>query len=276
MLRLRSTASSSATEARLGDAPTPVTSLTFKDHFSSRAALYAVHRPDYPDSLFSYVVSLVRHRRAAWDCATGNGQAAVGLVEHFGRVIATDLSSEQLVHARRHPRIEYREASADASGLEDSSVDLVTVAQALHWFDIDQFYAEAQRVLVPGGVIAVWGYGDPLLDTPALQRTLHTFTRGKLESYWRAERQILLDRYQTIPFPFVEVTRPPFTFERRWTLAELIGYLRTWSATAEYVAAHGTDPVVEVEADLARDWGDGQNSRPVRWPLYLRAGYTAD
>lgn len=253
-----------------------MTQLTFKDHFSSLAAMYAAHRPAYPDALFSDVVSLVRNRRLAWDCGTGNGQAAIGLVEHFDHVIATDPSAEQLAHARPHPRIEYRQGPSDASGLESSSVDLVAVAQALHWFDIGRFYAEAQRVLVPGGVIAVWGYGDPLLDSPQLQRTMHEFNRGKLEQYWTAERQILLDRYRTIPFPFTEVMRPPFMFERRWTLADLAGYLRTWSATARYVAAHGIDPVEEVETALARHWGDPSKPRAVRWPLYRRAGYTAD
>lgn len=238
--------------------------------------MYAAHRPDYPESLFSYVVSLVRERRTAWDCGTGSGQAAIGLVEHFERVVATDPSPGQLAHARAHPRIEYRQAPADASGLESASVDLVTVAQALHWFDIGRFYAEAQRVLVPGGVIAVWGYGDPLLDSPGLQRTLHEFNHGTLESYWTPERRILLERYRTIPFPFAEVVRPPFTFERRWTLGELAGYLRTWSATARYVEAHDTDPVEAVEAELARQWGNPGKQRAVRWPLYLRAGYTTE
>jgi SAM-dependent methyltransferase len=193
-------------------------------------------------------------------------------VKHFQRVIGTDPSEAQIKRAATHDRIEYTVARAESSGLPTGSVDLVTAAQALHWFDPPAFFAEAHRVLASGGAIAVWGYGDPILDNQPLHRTLHQFTRGTLEPYWLPERQLLLDGYKTIPFPFDEVPLPAMEMERRWTLAELAGYLRTWSSTARYVAAHGFDPVIEVENSLSRDWGAADTARAVRWPLHLRAG----
>lgn len=164
-------------------------------------------------------------------------------------------------------------ARAESSGLPDRSVDLVTVAQALHWLDPELFFNEAKRVLAPGGAIAVWGYGDPVLDTPELQQILHRFNRGRIETYWLPERQLVLDGYSTIPFPFDEIAVPQFTLSRTCTLPALIGYVRTWSATARYVAEHGMAEVERLEVDLARQWGDPETARVVEAPLYLRAGY---
>ena len=246
--------------------------MRFKDHFSDRAALYAAYRPLYPESLYEFVAGLTRQHRVVLDCGTGNGQAAVGLVAHFDRVIATDPSAEQLRNATRHERIEYRVASADSSGLPARSLDLVTAAQALHWFDATAFFAEAKRVLVKDGAIAVWAYGDPILDTEPLNKTLHAFNRGLLEPYWFPERKLLLDGYKDIPFPFDEVTVPRLELEMRWNLADLAGYLRTWSSTARYAAEHGIDPVTVVESSLAASWGDPVAPRLIRWPLHVRAG----
>lgn len=250
----------------------PASHLKFKDHFSTQAKLYASHRPLYPQGLFREVARLAPGNRVALDCGTGNGQAALGLAQHFERVVATDPSEEQLSFAVRNPRIEYRLAHAESSGLADSSVDLVTAAQAVHWFDAPAFFAEAKRVLVPSGAIAIWGYGDPILDSSALHSTLHAFNRALLEPYWPAERQWLLDGYRTIAFPFQEIDFPRLVLEMRWTLPELGGYLRSWSATNAYVRRHGSDPVAEVERALATDWGEPDHARLVRWPLYVRAG----
>ena len=246
--------------------------MKFKDHFSDRAALYATCRPLYPESLFTHLAALTREHRAAVDCGSGNGQAAIGLTKHFLRVIATDPSEEQVSRATAHERIEYSVARAEALPLVDSSADLVTAAQALHWFDAPAFFSEARRVLAADGAIAVWGYGDPILDTDSLHETLRAFNRGTLERYWFAERQLLLDGYRTIPFPFDEVPIPQQQLEVRWTLPELAGYLRTWSATARYAAEHGFDPVSDVEKSLSRDWGAPGQRRLIRWPLHVRAG----
>lgn len=248
--------------------------MTFKDHFSAHAELYAEFRPTYPESLFRGLAGIAPARRTALDCGTGNGQAAIGLASHFNRVIATDPSAAQIARAIPHQHVDYRVAPAEASGLAPASVDLVTAAQALHWFDIPAFFAEARRVLVPRGAIAVWGYGDPVLDTPRLQSTLHNFNRGTLENYWLPERELLLDGYRAIEFPFQELTLPPLTLERRWTLAELAGYLRTWSATSRYSDEHGADPVSELLPALASDWGIPETAHLIRWPVYMRAGRT--
>lgn len=246
--------------------------MNFKDHFSDRAALYATFRPLYPDSLFALLAGLTPNHRVALDCGTGNGQAALGLVNHFERVIAIDPSTEQVNRAAPHPRIEYRVSAAESIALPDASVDLVTAAQSLHWIDAAAFFSEARRLLNARGVIALWGYGDPGLDSKPLDETLREFNRGTLERYWFPERKLLLDGYQTIPFPFDEIALVPMELEMRWTLAELVGYLRTWSATARFVAERGFDPVVEVEQSLSKDWGDVRQPRLVRWPLYIRAG----
>ena len=245
--------------------------MEFKDHFSSRAALYSQFRPRYPDELFRFISGLCTRRDVVWDCATGSGQAAVGLASFFERVIATDASDKQVSMAETHPSIEYRTAIAYQSGLADASVDAVTVAQAIHWFDAERFYAEARRVLRPGGVIAIWGYGDPVLDDPRLDRIVHDYNRGTIETYWKPEREIILSGLRTISFPFREVDAPQLTMEQTWSLAELAGYMRTWSATAAFVEAKGFDPVAAVESDLRKYWGEG--GHVVKWPLHLRAGF---
>jgi ubiquinone/menaquinone biosynthesis C-methylase UbiE len=246
--------------------------MRFKDHFSERAAIYAAYRPLYPEALFEFVAGLTREHRTVLDCGTGNGQAALALAAHFDRVIATDPSAEQISHAVPHDRIEYRVARAESTGLPAQSVDLVTAAQALHWFDAKLFFEEAKRVLVPDGAIAIWGYGDPILDTAPLDQTLRTFNRELLEPYWSPERKLLLDGYRAVPFPFDEVAVPRLELEMRWTLPELAGFLRTWSSAARYVAEHGVDPVLGVEKSLGACWGVPATARVIRWPLYLRAG----
>jgi SAM-dependent methyltransferase len=248
--------------------------LEFKDHFSERAALYRTYRPHYPDTLFRLLADLAPGHSLAVDTGTGNGQAAVGLARYFNRVIATDPSVPQLANARAANRVEYKVARAEATGVSSGSVDLVTAAQALHWFDTSAFFAEAKRILRPRGVIAVWGYGDPVLDTGLLDRALHEFNRGMLEPYWFPERNLLLQGYRTIQFPFSEIEVPVQELEMQWTLDELAGYLRTWSATARYVAERGVDPVTQLESALRPAWGDAKRRRRVRWPLYLRAGHT--
>lgn len=246
--------------------------MSFKDHFSQRAALYAAYRPTYPATLFDFVAGLTSKHRLALDCGTGNGQAAIGLAARFDQVVAIDPSGAQIRNAAANPRIEYRVAPAHASGLQSRSANLITVAQALHWFNAESFFAEAKRVLADDGAIAVWGYGDPVMDTAPLQQTLHAFNRGTVEAYWPRERKLLLNGYRDVAFPFVEVDAPHLELQMRWNLPELAGYLRTWSATARYVEAHGTDPVVAMEAALSPDWGDPMKTHLIRWPLYIRAG----
>jgi SAM-dependent methyltransferase len=246
---------------------------TFHDHFSGVAATYAESRPRYHADLFVWLASECADHGLAWDCATGNGQAAVHLADRFARVVATDASASQIAEAAPHPRITYRTAPADESGLAAASADLVTVAQALHWFDFERFYAEVRRVLKPGGLLAVWCYGTfRVVDEPAIDAAVQHFYGATVGPYWPPERRHIESGYRDIPFPFAPVAPPPFVMRADWSLPALAGYLRSWSATSRYAAANGADPVVALEAALLPLWGDPSRTRRFEWPLSLRAG----
>lgn len=244
----------------------------FSDHFSAGAAEYARVRPNYPPALFSWLALQAPARDLAWDCATGSGQAAVALAEHVRQVWATDASPEQIAHARPHPRVCYGVATAERSGLADRSVDLVTVAQALHWLDLPSFYAEVQRVLRPGGVLAVWGYGDPVLQNPELDAALAHFNHEVVGPFWPTERQLLLRGYRDLPFPFAELATPGWELRAELTLDHLASYVGTWSSTSRFRAARAADPVPALVAALRPHWGDSSQPRTVRWPMPVRVG----
>jgi SAM-dependent methyltransferase len=244
----------------------------YADHFSRLAPAYASCRPRYPEALFDYLAARVNRRELAWDCAAGSGQATLPLAGRFGQVIATDISEPMLSQMPAHPRVECRVAPADASGLAGASVDLVTVAQALHWLDLDAFYAEARRVLVPRGLLAVWTYGTQQIDQPALDRAVGRFYRQVVGPYWPPERCHVETGYRTLPFPYPELDTPRFVMEERWTLSQLLGYLRTWSATQRFREEVGHDPVDELERELAPRWGASSARRRIRWPVALRLG----
>ncbi|HTO77516.1 MAG TPA: class I SAM-dependent methyltransferase [Thermoanaerobaculia bacterium] len=243
----------------------------FPDHFSEVAGEYAEFRPDYPPELFAFLASAAPGRRCAWDCATGSGQAAAGLAGHFARVVATDASARQIASARPHPRVEYSVAPAEASGLPDRSVELVTVAQAVHWFDGREFWAEVSRVLVPGGVVAVWCYHLFHLDEP-VDGVIRRFYGDIVGPDWPPERKIVERGYRFLDFPFDEIAVPRFQMVKHWTFGQMVGYLRTWSAVRGYLRRVGEDPVAIVAADLATAWGDPERRRPLVWDLDLRVG----
>lgn len=243
----------------------------FKDHFSERAAEYARFRPRYPVELFDFLASLTPRRELAWDCGTGNGQAAVGLAAHFERVIATDASRDQIARAEPHARVTYRVAAEADSGLGAGSVDLVTVAQALHWLDVEAFYQEARRVLRPEGVIAVWCYALARVN-PEVDRLLDQFTYQAVGAYWAPERRHVEAGYRDLPFPFPEQPFPPFRMEHELTLAGFVGFLDTWSAVRRYRAKVGKDPLAPFMAELEPVWGGRGVPRLVRWPLTGRVG----
>jgi SAM-dependent methyltransferase len=243
----------------------------FKDHFSGHAGSYARHRPTYPPALYAWLAELAPARDAAWDCGTGSGQAAVALAAHFATVTATDPSAEQVAHAAPHPRVRYAVAPAEASGLADASADLVTVAQALHWFDLPAFYAEARRVLGPGGVLAAWSY-DLMHVAPEVDVVVRRLYLDVVGPYWPPERALVEDGYRGIPFPFAEVEPPPLEMSAAWALDDLVGYMGTWSATQRFRAATGADPVAEHLPELRAAWGDPAAVRGVRWPLGIRVG----
>ena len=240
----------------------------FKDHFSEQSGLYARYRPTYPDALFERLASLCTDRRIVWDCATGNGQAAVALAGHFENVIATDASENQIASAAPANGVEYRVTPAEASGLEDSSVDLVTVGQALHWFDHPRFFAEVRRVLVDGGVLAVWCYElcHVSAECDSIVAELYKDIVGE---FWPPERRLIEEAYASIELPGTEMEVGEFDMSAEWAIDDMLGYLRTWSACKRFEKQYGTDPVDRVAAPLQAAWGEA--TRPVRWPLTARA-----
>lgn len=245
--------------------------MSFTDLFSRDSRAYASFRPRYPAPLFDFIADNVQRREVAWDCATGNGQAAIGLASHFGRVIATDASADQLAAAIPHERVEYRKALAESSGLDAGSVNAVTVAQALHWLDRDRFYAEARRTLAPGGFIAAWCY-DVVTVAPDVDDVLRRFYTDTVGPFWLPDRALVESGYRTLVFPFEEIDVPSLWIEESLTLDALGGYVGTWSSTRRYVDRHGVDPVPMLLAELAPLWGPTDEPRPARWPLHVRAG----
>ena len=245
--------------------------MKFKDHFSGHAVDYAKFRPHYPDELFEYLTSISPRHELAWDCATGNGQAAVGLARHFGSVIATDASAQQIESAEPDDRISYRVALAEASGIDSASVDLILVAQALHWFDLDAFFTEAKRVLKEDGVLAITSY-KVLEIAPEIDAIIWKFYRETTGPFWPPERELVETDYKDIQFPFPELSPVPFEMREQWNLDQLAGYLRTWSATQKFIAARGFDPVDSLMEELGAVWNNPEQVREIKWPLHLRVG----
>jgi SAM-dependent methyltransferase len=195
----------------------------------------------------------------------------MSLPPYFDRIVATDASAAQLSAAPAHPKVSYHVAVAENSGLADASVNLVTVAQAAHWLDLEGFYEEVRRVLVPKGIIAIWCYGLHRIDA-RIDGAIGVFYRDVIGSYWPPQRTLIEDGYRTIPFPFDEASPPAFEMVARWTLPQLLGYLRTWSAVDRYRTANGVDPVVALEKELIPLWRDDGHQRRVTWPLAVRVG----
>ena len=248
-----------------------MTDSSFADHFSVAAADYARFRPGYPPALFGWLGGVAAQHRRAWDCATGSGQAAVALTAQFDEVIATDASAAQLAAAVPHPRVRYVCATAECSGLDDVSVDVVTIAQALHWLDLDAFYREVNRVVVPGGVIALWSYG-PIEIEPRIDEVIGALYYGTLGTHWPRERAHVDNGYRDLAFPFERIETPRLEMIHQWTLAEVRGYVGTWSAVERYRKAEGSAALDAFAHRLGERWGDPARAREVRWPLTARAG----
>lgn len=248
--------------------------MTFKDHFSTQAAGYAKYRPHYPAALFEYLATIAPAKKIAWDCGTGNGQAALGLAKHFDFVIATDPSEKQIRNAISHEKIKYVVAPAEQTDIAPQSVDLIVVAQALHWFDHEKFYAEVRRVAQPRGIIAVSMY-NLLYSEPEITAIVNEFYFDVVGPYWPPERKHIESEYRTIPFPFAEIKPPSFDLETQWNLDELFGYLNTWSATQRFISQHGFNPLEKIAERLASLWGDPESKKRIEWPLHLRVGKVA-
>lgn len=243
--------------------------MSIHETFGSVAGGYRSFRPGYPDALFDFLAAQAPARDAAWDVGCGSGQATLPLAERFHTVFATDPSAEQVARAPRHPAVRYTVARAEASGLPGAAVDLVSAAQAAHWFDHDAFAAEARRVARPRALVALYGYGKAYVSPEVDAAIDHLYT-DLVGSDWPPERRYIEEGYRTLPFAFAEIPAPAFDMRAEWTLDQLLGYLRTWSAVARHGEREGWDPVALIEERLAAAWGPGP--RVVRWPLLLRAG----
>lgn len=237
--------------------------------YSSYAKQYAQSRPTYPEELFDYLASLAQQHDLAWDCATGSGQAALGLAKHFKKIIATDISAEQIKNAAPHPQIHYRVATSEQSGLDDKSVDLVTVASALHWFDLDRFYAEVRRVMSPGGVLAVWSYHVGYMEPPFDKIFLH-FYQDILFNYFAPGARLVDDRYENIILPGEAIDAGQFYVTANWNLGQMLGFIKSWSGTQQYIKEKSEDPVNLIIDDLKQAWGDSEGPHELRWPLFVK------
>ena len=252
--------------------------------------MYASSRPTYPREIFEFIVGLVDERNLAWDCATGNGQAAVVLADYFKQVVASDISIKQIENAqRKSSSISYQIFPAEKTPFEDHSVDLITVAQALHWFDFDRFYNEAKRVLKKrvegggskksgvggGGVIAAWTYGLHTISPEIDKVTHHLYEDILGDKYWPEERKYVEYRYETIPFPFKQIPAPQFQIQLSWNMSELINYFYSWSSVQKFIEKNNYDPISKICRSLEYAWGGKKHiyqKRSVIWPVYLKVG----
>lgn len=243
----------------------------FNDNFSKQASIYAQYRPSYPHELFDYLQSLCPEHEMAWDCGTGNGQSAVHLAEFFKKVYASDPSEAQIENAFPHDQVVYRVEKAEEPSLTNQSVDLITVAQAIHWFEFDQFYESAKRVLKKNGIIAVWAYGIPSVN-PEIDSITKHFHDAVVGPFWQDQNRLITQGYASIPFPFREIEPPLFYIRKRLSLIDFLGHLRSWSATQRFIDQELTNPIEELQLQIAPFWGNPNEIKNVSWELALRVG----
>lgn len=242
--------------------------MEFRDHFSQQSEVYAKARPTYPKELFQYLAGIAPSHELCWDCATGNGQAAVSLADYFRKVIATDGSPQQITHAVAKQNIEYRVAVAEKSSLQNSAADLVTVATAAHWLELALFYKEAERVLKPNGVLALWTYSSAAINSQ-IDELMEWFAYTFLYHYWPDGRWYVRQRYETLPFPYTATATPKFFSRADWTKQQWLNYLRSWSAYNNFIAKNSTDPIEALLPELNKLWNDTE-TKEVVWPLHLK------
>lgn len=241
-----------------------------KDNFSKQANSYAKYRPTYPQELFDFILGKSENKNTAWDCGTGNGQTAKELAKYIGKIFATDTSEKQILNAEKKENIFYSIQPAEQTNFENDFFDLVTVSQALHWFDVNKFYPEVKRVTKPGGWIAVWMYSLASIS-PEIDNLINIKHYKKtLGSFWDYERKYVDDNYATLPFPFREINTPVFKMPFEWTLDELKGYLNTWSALQKFIAKHNYNPVDELIEEMKPFWR--QEKMKIVFPVYMRMG----
>lgn len=245
--------------------------MSFHDHFSDKAALYATARPRYPDALIAYIASLAPQRESVWDCGTGNGQAAVFLAKYFRQVAATDPSAEQVSRAETCPSVTYSVQAAETTNFPDHAFDAVCVAQALHWFDHEKFFAECQRVMKPGAVFAAWGYSDTKV-TPEFDEAFKRLVLPGIAGDWPAQNSILWRNYQDVKHPFRTLKAPAFEIRVAWNFDQFMAYVHTWSALRRHINREGKQAIDEAGRQLAAAWGSVTQTREIVMPLAVIVG----
>lgn len=239
--------------------------------FSDKSDLYKQARPEYPNALFEYLSSLCPSNTLAWDSACGSGQATVGLAKHFKQVIATDISAPQLGNAIAQTNVQYRQALSECSGLEDHSVDLVCVAQALHWFDYDQFWPEVERVIKPDGVFTAFGYNFPSIDQ-SLDLLFEQQIMAEIQPYWASQNQLIWNHYRNVEIPFPAIDTPTFNMQMHWNLDEYFAFIHTFSATRRCMQAQGSGFFESAYEQAKALWGNTQQSKKVTFDFVLYVG----
>jgi len=247
------------------------TELKFKDYFSQHAEIYSRSRPGYPTELFDFLAKISPDTKLAWDCATGNGQAALSLSDYFEHVIASDASKEQISHAIQRKNILYMVVPAEHSSITEKTVDLITVATAIHWFKLEEFYQEVNRVLKPNGVIAVWAYDCPMV-TEKINKVILHLSNNILKNYWPKEVKMVNNRYQHLPFPFQSILTPKFITKRNWNMEQLMDFMMSWSSSQNYLQITKKNPLDLITSRLKEAWEDPNQEREVCWEIYLKAG----
>jgi ubiquinone/menaquinone biosynthesis C-methylase UbiE len=243
-----------------------------KDLFSKQSSEYAKFRPTYPAELIAEIAERCKQKKTAWDVGTGNGQLAALLANHFDNVFASDLSAQQLANAKQLANVSYFQNDSYSTPFENNSVDLITVAQAIHWFDFGKFYQEVKRVAAPDAIIVVIGYGV-MRSTGEVDNIIQDFYHKETGPYWDKERRYLDEEYKTIPFPFQRIDFPEFKMEYRWNIDQLIGYFSTWSALQHLKKATDSDPLPLLRAKFE---ATGLKEFHLKFPLYVRMGGVHD
>ncbi|MBX9879298.1 MAG: class I SAM-dependent methyltransferase [Candidatus Obscuribacterales bacterium] len=244
--------------------------MSFQHLFDLQAANYIRHRPGYPKELFEFLSSVTPGKTLAWDAGTGSGQAAIQLGQIFENVVATDSSDAQIAQAPPVENITFRTAPAEESQLADSSCDLITAANAVHWFDLNAFYKEVNRVLKPKGILAVWGYGW-LIGPDYLKKTLEAFYE-RVKPYWPPPTKYVQEKYRNLPFPFLEIEAPALVHEDEWTIERMLGFYSSWSASEIYRKAIGESPIVQLAEELQNIVPNNGSKHKIKLPLYMRVG----
>jgi hypothetical protein len=241
-----------------------------KDYFSGHSKIYAAFRPSYPQAVYDFILRYVPGKITAWDCATGNGQVAKVLSEYFKKVDATDISQQQLDRAYQADNIYYATSAAEKTSFTDNQFDLITVGQALHWFDVDAFYKEAKRVGKNKSILAIWGYSLCSVDED-IDKIFLDFYRNIVGPYWDNARKLVEEEYKNMPFPFEQITTPKFEINVSWTRNEFVGYLTSWSATQKYIKTNKINPVDAIAEQLKKYWRVDE-TKTVRFPVFVKLG----